>query len=658
MNIIAKDILKISPLSLDYKLPKKFTLVFDNGNIESTDKELIYSSYCWELHKTYPNTPLLKEHHLSFYIKPRFGTSSTLKLLGQIAWDTVSAFAPNEINVSKVDLVARQISKICNNIYNIFSVGTLNNVSSLDVVDYIYLMSVSEIAEANKNVKATPKSIEDTYASMVDCLKNNNSINHNVLVKAHKSKLIKEAQLLQCIGPRGYLVDLDGKIFYKPILVGYIKGITKFYDILIESRASAVALAASKDDLQESEYSSRRLQLVSSTLKNIHIGDCGSKVFSKWQVRGNEYDDDGLLIRQSDLPNLKGKYYKLPNNQLGVITGNEDYLIGSTIEIRSPIHCCHPDPYGVCSVCVNEGSILLPELTNIGHYCVAVMKQIISQSILGTKHIMLSSKASSVTLTPFEKQFISTNKEGTLFFVNKNVKGKITLSINSEFVYGLSDIFSVENIKDLTLSRLSAIAHFSLIVEHANITNEVQINSTLNKTKASLTYEFLEYIKQHKWKITENKFYLIELDKLDRSIPILSIPPKEYSMSDHSDNINKLIESSVKLIEERDVLTNPVATVVELFDLVNKKLNINLSLLEIIIKSNMIISAKDNNYYIPKPWTDQGLGVAKLTIGNRSLSVALAFEEQVGLINKPLTYLLTDRPDNPMDYVFDPNLKQ
>ncbi|HEY9661210.1 MAG TPA: hypothetical protein V6C65_22380, partial [Allocoleopsis sp.] len=156
------------------------------------------------------------------------------------------------------------------------------------------------------------------------------------------------------------------------------------------------------------------------------------------------------------------------------------------------------------------------------------------------------------------------------------------------------------------------------------------------------------------WTITPEGHYSIDMKDWDWSKVFMILPPKHFNSSDHVDNVAKMLESRVSEMRNRDKAVSPVAMLVELADYVNWKLDVNLALLEVILYSTMIVSAENNDYSLPKPWTQMGLGVQSKTMESRSLSVAMAYEDQTERLNSPSSYLDTNRVDHPFDGILMP----
>ena len=71
----------------------------------------------------------------------------------------------------------------------------------------------------------------------------------------------------------------------------------------------------------------------------------------------------------------------------------------------------------------------------------------------------------------------------------------------------------------------------------------------------------------------------------------------------------------------------------------------------VIFSENYITTfrSEDNNFDLPKPHTQSELGVMVLTIANRSLSAAMAYEGHKQVLTSPSSYIHTNRMNHPLD---------
>lgn len=108
-------------------------------------------------------------------------------------------------------------------------------------------------------------------------------------------------------------------------------------------------------------------------------------------------------------------------------------------------------------------------------------------------------------------------------------------------------------------------------------------------------------------------------------------------------------------LESRSSVINPGAMLIDFHDLVNRRLSINLATLEIILYSSMIVSASENDYSLPKPWTTSGVGVMRKIFQNRSIGPLMGFQNHVNTFVSGESYVLTNRMDHITDGLILPN---
>lgn len=663
IKVHIRNLLKYTTEQLWSNLKGDFVLVFDdNTETVTNEKECIYSSYCWDLIREYPNLAVTKRHHVSGVIGDGRLTADTHNdLLSHIVFDIYDAYmvvVPDKVKL--LDALAKRSYEIVNLMYNELSYKLEAYVTTLDILDFLEINEHPDIVQAESDLKQTQEGIDALYKTIKHTLNNDKALDNNQLAKAVRSKLVKTDQTLQCVGPRGFLTDVDSYIYKNPITTGYFKGIRTLEDSMKESRSAAKALMFSVDPMKKAEYFSRRQQFVCQNVKNLHRTDCGSKHYLLWQVRGQEVID-GVVTRESDLKTIFGKYYlDEETNQLKIIQKTDTHLVGKTIKIRDAVAGCqHPDPYGICEVCFGDAAITVPEYTNLGHMACVSMTQIVTQLVLSTKHYDGSSVVEGIRLQPYEKKFLSAQINGNDYYLSNDLKGKkVSIKINARNARGLADVSAVDDVGKLTISRISEIEELQLIIDNnKGLIDSVPLCVAVNKRLANMTHHLLRHCKRTGWEIVDG-CYIIDMAGWDWSQPILSLPLRHFNMMDFATEIAKVLESTVKDMKARDTVVDPAAMLTEFHDLVNKRITVNLSILSIIIYSSMVVSATEGNYSLPKPWTTSGMGVMKLIMENRSLSATMAYERQTNTVLSPNSYLMTNRPDHIFDSLICPSEMQ
>lgn len=535
-RILASTFLKYTTDELFDFLEGEFICVFPDGEIVTNDREIKYSSFAWDFMRMFPKTKLLLKHHVQSVLKgKRLGSKTHLQILGLAAWSVHDAYY-GEVHPSR-DLLAKMIYEKTNLMYNELSYRLEEYVVSLDALDFINVMDHPVISKAMDELQPTQASIDTAYESITGVLNDKKELVNNPIAHLVKSGLANKNQVLQCIGPRGFVTDVDSHYFPNPIMRGYAHGFRSLYDSLIESRSAAKSLFFSKTPLQAAEYFSRRLQLLCQTVKNLHHGDCGSTKYLNWKIRA-PIVEDGKTIFQGDLVRLEGKYYLDEETQkLKPVRVSDTFLIGRTIKIRSVIAgCSHNDPYGVCSVCFGEMSYSIPENTNIGHACATYMTEQSSQSVLSVKHLDGLSAPDAINLDQETMGYLKVSNAGSAYLFSEKLKGKnINLVVSAQNASGLTDVDIVKDITELNITRISEIDNITLeIIDENGIKNLIPLMISIGRRKGSLTYNFLSFIKEKRWTTNDNGHYVFNIKGWDFSKEFITLPLKHFNMADHS----------------------------------------------------------------------------------------------------------------------------
>jgi hypothetical protein len=682
-RISARALLDLSQDFLKENLHGPFKLVFDDGHeIVTNARETLLSGYGWEYHREYRETPLLYRHHVQHVLAGGMLDADThLKLLSICMWSVYDEYvlpnykarmlvantATEQLEMQVVDevelreLLFKRAYELTNLIYNELSEHCEEYVVSLNILDFMEVLAHPKVREINNTLQPNPASINNAYKVVKDTLRNAPELQRNPLAKAVHSRTVKEDQLMQCLTARGTLTDVDSYVFRPPVLRGYARGFRKVYEAMVESRSAAKSLASSKAQLQDAEYFSRRLQLVDQVVQNLHMADCGTTEYAEWYVRGEE-KEAGRTKRKADLKKLVGLYYLTEQGELRTIKETDSHLIGKKIKLRTVLGCAHPDPYGVCSTCFGDHSLSVPRGSNLGHMCCTHMTQKSSQSVLSLKHLDMSSDVDGVIIDSFMRKFVRASEDESSYVLAPELKqaDAVKLIVSPTQARNLTDIRNVDEVEKLALTHVSEMESITIELTTQGGKHEEPhvVPVRMANRNASMTHELLDYIKMFGWATdTATGNYVIDMTNWDWSFPFLTLPPKHFNMSDHSAAIAKMLESTVKDVDERDSQTDPVEFLKEFHDLVNDKLDVPLAVNAVIVLGVTIRSAKDFDYRLPKPGTAVGLGVRSNIMDYRSASAKFAFQGHRDFLRNPAMYLKgvnKNRPNHPMDGVITP----
>ncbi len=651
----ARTLLAYTPEELWDMLTGHLIVVTDDGEVECSWVAAVYSRWVWEFHREFPDTPLLLKHVLPIVLKgERLNSGTHLELLGNAMWSVYESHQPDAL--VKLDQLRKMVYVLTNKMYNFFVKRGLSHVMGLDYIDFVHTVLHPKLDAINCAIEPSMASMDAAYKQATALFKYDPDFDDNRLAKSVRSGVGKIGSILQISVAAGYRTDTNSMYFQRPIMTNYTWGIRTLYDTMIESRSASKALISAKAPLQETEYFSRRLQLVTQNVINLHQGDCGSEKYLAWTVR-DRLIIDGQVHRDGDLKRLVGKFYMdEESGKLRAIQAGDTHLIGKTLALRSVVAgCAHPDPNGICTTCFGELSLSVPERTNIGHMCCTSFAQKSSQSVLSVKHLDSASGIEAIILSKDDQRFLKVGADDTSFLLSPDLKDKeVYLFIPRQFAPNITDINDAKDVEDLPLSRVSEIANIGIkSVDRHGRPDSTNIEVNLNRRMASLTYPMLHHIRANGWDMDEGN-YIINMSGWNWALPVLELPLRHMNMADHSREIARILESNSKEKIKRDKETNPDKLIIEFFDLVNSKLSVNLAVLEVTLYGAMIVSMDAGDYSLPKPWTRRAMGTLEENMGMRSLAVEMAYEGHRAALVSPINFVETNRPDHPMDRVVMP----
>lgn len=630
----ARDLVNMSKDEL-WALPDgKLTLVFDDGKIETTTRRTIFCAYLWSIHREYPKTPLLMHHHMGM---ERLTGQTSLTLLGKIYRDWFYAHLDDN-SVNRED-VWKLMYDTTNEIYNDFIQRCDAYVSTMSILDFVDVLDSPDIRKANESVVATQKSIDATYDAIKHALHTDKKLSGNAIAEAARSKMLDIKQISQCIGPRGYVTEIDSTIYKQPITVGYASGMRRLYDSMIESRSAAKALMFAKDPLAKCEYFNRKMQLVAQVVETLVPGDCGSQHYMPW------------LVESSELEMMEGIHY-VENGQVKAISATDNHLIGQTLNLRTPFGCTLKDRQSICETCYGETGYSLPYGTVVGHVAAISIGEKTSQLVLSTKHVDGSSKVDDIQLGEVYAEYLVTGAEDNVLRLNTNLKDKkIKIVIAAENAKSLPDIYRIKNLDDINVARITEMKDVTFKIGDETDEDgmyEITVPVSMGSRLGSLTPEMLYYVKEYGTTLDEKGDYIIDLEKWDIGLSMFELPLKHINMLDFQDQVESVIFS----VDKKNGLhkfDDPTEAIKSLLALVTSKLKINLSHIMTMAYSVSCVDAKNNDFRLPRGGEDFGFVTLNEIMVNRSLGAMMAFEQQNKAFLRPETFIVKDPPRHPMD---------
>lgn len=667
---LARDIANM-PIEEVWGLPDEdITLIFDDGSIDTSMRETWYSRYGWEIHRAYPETPLLMEHHVH---GTRVAPNTHLVLMGRAAFACFAKYRALGTPVNKED-VSRTIYQAFNQLYNDTIIKLPEYVGTVSVLDFIEVAEQEEVRMANQTLTDKPfvsaPDIDVAYDIIRKTILNKPTLEDNNLVSGLRSQVVKMDQILQCVGPRGFVADADGYIYPRAIISGYLGGHMRIADALKDSRSAVTAMYNQKDPMRQSETFNRMLQFTSANLPRLHqhydhdlidqmapllssvgsfdhktmIEDCGSKDYIPFPIRDFKTLNNTTGIR----------FYNEDTKREETITKDRSDLIGRILQVRLAPSCKIADRGGFCITCMGDVGMGVPLGTNIGHASCTTMQEKATQGLLSTKHHMQSMVADQFAIRPGDRAFISSDGKNTIFVADRLKGKKYSIYIPEAAAQGLHDLLyiSEKDIEPLSPSRVSELDYIQFAVHNEDgSVSLADVEVAITSRLSSLSQEMLLYIKHVGWTIGELGNYIVDMQHWDVKKPFLVLPLKQFSMIDYVLTIKKCFQGGTATRGAPTLRSYPnmAEAINGLYDLVSLKLEVNLSHLAVIALTLAVEDVESRDFRPPLDKMNGKIVSYKEAIKYRSFSAILAYQNQFETLFSPSAPLVPNRPAHPLD---------
>lgn len=649
----ARDLLRYEPLELKGVLPNKFTLIFEDGEIETTRWRTLVSAFFWAYHHNFKNIPLLKKHHIQEVIKGGFYDSSSHTALCENIESTIYEVYGDD-DPTLIENLSYLAYRSSMEMVNKLMPDMSAYVAPLGVIDAIQIQRHPRIQAELKMATPQGERTEKIYSVVRNVVMECRSLEDNGLAFGFRANTVKRDQVLQSVSALGRRNEPDGRLYKYSVNTGYLEGMTTVYNMMAESRGAPKALMAQEDPLKKSEYMARRLQFLVTPVRSIVGKDCGSTDYVDWLVDPEVFDDDGTLISKGGIGSMRGKFI-LANDtsRLIELTGKEKDLNGHYVRMRSVLTCKNENPHTVCRTCFGGLSRNYYRHQNLGHLCAVTITERITQNTLSVKHLVSSANSERIILTGISSRFFKIGKTKSDFVIPATLKRlQLKLVLGRNEALNLLDIVKMKNLDDLRVDKASRISQIQFIVRDKGIETPEFVEVRQGNRFAYMTIELIKYIKENGYMIDGNNNFVIDLEKWDYSQSVLAVPQMEISFSQHGQEIAKMIESSMKEIDERQKPGSPLSTLKELDTLVNSKLDAPLSCLEVIVYASMI--PNKNIPALARGWKNPILGVARQIINNRTMSVPYVYQGHEDFMLNARSFFPHYRVSNQMDVFFAP----
>lgn len=623
-------------------------LEFEDSEIKHLkSKEIVLSLFYWEIFKYYPNLPIKSNYIANLYFKNGvFSNDAHLTFLETIAEDII--YGHIQYTDNKGDEISKMYSlmhDITENMYDATDEDLKAYLASIDVIDMLEIQLRKRNMDAINNVKEKldSESVRNAY-KVFDEEKESPELRNNPVILASKAGAINDGQLKAMLNVGGYKTDANGKIFPYPVASSFMLGMDNMYDLLVESRTAVKALYLSTVAIQSTETFAKELQLLAMYIETIYRNDdCGSTNYLEWIV-----SDD------KDLKNLIGSYYlNTEKNELELIRKDSKHLVGKQIKLRNPIGCKHWNKHAVCAKCFGDLHYQIPKTANIGHYSGVSITEPTTSLSLKSKHQNDSASAEEISLDDIAEKFL-TIKNKNSFAIKDGFKApehyKILLRAPQEFLDGIKDI-NEDNVSTIDIFKVSRVHYIDIVTVETRTGHEesYRIDIRRGNRVGALTDRFLQYILKVGYNLSrKSRDFEIDITNIKPGFPIIILPDIEYNYLSLALDIKALL----KKVTLKD---NASTFLAKLYTLINSKLSVNIAFISIIVRSLIVVDAKNQNFDLPGPNAD-GNEIFKITdvTKKRSLSNSLVLGWAASTLKSAHSFVKTGRPNSVLDVLFTP----
>lgn len=628
-----------------------FNLVFQDGELVTTKQRTIWSWFLWRVHRQYPLTPLLVSHHIG---NGPINPNKHVDILSVIRNDCTKVYNDGSRYADMIGLNI-VIHETFNDMYNTFTVELEEYVDGAHSLDVLEVLKHPVVQQANNVILTTPNinadQIEVQHKIIAEVLKTDESLVRNSVAIAYRNELVKQEQLLQCISARGFMPEVDGTIFKKPMLQSYATGIRELSTYGCESRMASIAAFAQQSTMRQFQYQNRSYQLLDSDIRNIHYNDCGTKEYSTI-----------FVDTMKKLKAFTGKYIMDDNGIWSVIDVNDQSLLNKPLMIRLLVNCKYPDRHGVCAKCFGELATSVISTDDFGQFVAAYVQQSVSQGALSTKHFSANSKDSPYELDEKAKTYFSISQlNSTNIMVNPVVvKNDGYIIFLPDEVANVNNLHSPEDLTDITINRFSKLTHIQVELTDKNGVKTAETVSVENNTKSSsLSVSALTYMVTRGWTVDEYGNYRVSMRDWDLNEPFIQVPRKKTDMV----LANRKFDNFLKGVKPKSGISNGsgasitsykdfASALMTLQELATEGNDIKVSHMETLMYGTLAADPANDDYRLPDP-LNRTSGVfttyrAKIEKGN--MATCLAYERQGNVLMKPESFVNKLRSPSGFDY--------
>jgi len=534
---------------------------------------------------------------------------------------------------------------------------------ALDIYEILTIQYDRDLIDSMIEVNKTPtyEAIQNSYKTL-DKVMLKPEYKHLSLSIMYNAGLSSAGQIRQMLSSRGFITELNNKIFNTPMTNSFVLGFKNIYEATIETRAGAKALYLSGKSIESSEYTNRGIQLLTMALKSVVFEDCGNRDYSNFYLKPDEFDVTGKKIYSSKLKELVGKRYFCDTDKVEkVISIKDKHLIGTNIKLRQVTSCKHIDKRKVCSHCIGTYGETIFEHQNLGNIATVLIMTLMSQGLLSAKHLLKTATSTTIKLNNTVRKYVVLKNNEDVYF-RSNVLYKKTkttyLKVRQSETWGLDNIKTTKDILSININKISSLTDVFLVYIDRN-GNEEEITLALKENNASrvfLSNYLLSHIIKNDYEVYDDEYFLININEFNHKMPVFKYDKTEYSLAVLNSEFKSLIKSHKYKKVNGQIRSEytPEVLINKIFELLNSELSVNIALIELLVYTLTVNDISKNDFSFCRGNKVNTVGGFKL-IDYRSLGSGYDYDDLFNKIIHPMLYMPEYKMSNPMDVILLPN---
>lgn len=422
-------------------------------------------------------------------------------------------------------------------------------------------------------------------------------------------------QLFIAYGPRS---DVDDNIVGKPILNSTLKGLRNVFELAIESLAAKKSAIYNRSSVGTASYSNRQGLLTACEIYHAIERPCGN--------------DETLKTFISKGSRFLGKNIVVNGEVVQITEENMKSFEGKYVDMISVLHCRYSN--GVCSRCMGDMFNYFIQTLHLGLAAGSEIFSVILQLILSSKHLV-KTQTVEYDLDEVCQKWLIRYGNSFIFKAFQFEKG-YRIAIPTESIGAFLNVKDASTLKENSFSKLPFLMVLDKddnIVEMLNIVDE-PIYPYFSKS-------FLSYLLNIKSEVViHDDMYFIPLEKWNFELPVFRIINVTFDMTSYVSSVWKFMRTELQNYTDVSSALNKFA------DIVYKKSDANIMLVEIILRSLMVSAPNDYSFPLRRSGDPIYFGTLLNVISNRSLTPKLIFERlhiksknQSYFLQQPSTYV-------------------